>query len=154
MIDIKILREHPEKVAKTLHDKVVTLDLEKVQSLDQERLTLGMEVEKLRARRNEISASMGKGKPDPHILEEAKELKEVLQSREKAFEELETEFFSLYKKIPNIPTEDTPVGLTEDENQVVKQWGKIREFDFPIKNHAEIGIARDWIDKERAANVT
>ncbi len=45
------------------------------------------------------------------------------------------------------------MGLTEDENVVVKQWGTHREFTFPIKNHAEIATARDWIDKDRAANV-
>lgn len=97
---------------------------------------------------------MGKGKPDAVMLEEAKSLKEKIQADEKEFEAVETEFFALYKKIPNIPTTDTPVGLTEDDNQVVKQWGKIREFDFPVKNHAEIGTLRDWIDKERAANVS
>ena len=87
------------------------------------------------------------------MLEEAKSLKEKIQTDEKKFSEVEEEFFTLYKKIPNIPTADTPVGLTEAENVVVKQWGDIRTFDFPIKNHAEIGEVRDWIDKERAANI-
>jgi seryl-tRNA synthetase len=96
---------------------------------------------------------MGKGKPEPHLLAEAKEIKEKIQSLEPEFEKIETEFLALYKKIPNIPTADTPIGLTEEENVMVKQWGKIREFDFPIKNHAEIAAVRGWIDKERAANV-
>ena len=59
----------------------------------------------------------------------------------------------LFKKIPNIATADTPVGLTEEENIVVKQWGTIPEFDFPALNHYEIAEKYDWIDKERAANV-
>lgn len=96
---------------------------------------------------------MGKGKPEPALLEEAKTVKEQIQTDEKVFTEVEEAFYALYKKIPNIPTEDTPVGLTEDENVVVKQWGTIREFDFPIRNHAEIAEIRGWIDKERAANV-
>jgi seryl-tRNA synthetase len=96
---------------------------------------------------------MGKGKPEPEKLAEAKELKEKLQTLEEELTKIEEEFFVLYKKIPNIPSADTPIGLTEDENVVVKQWGKIREFDFPIKNHAEIADIRGWIDKERAANV-
>jgi len=111
------------------------------------------ELDTLRARRNELSSQMGKGKPEPTLLEEAKSLKEKIQTLEPEYEKVETEFLALYKRIPNIPTADTPIGLTEEENVVVKQWGKIREFDFPIKNHAEIGVARDWIDKERAANV-
>lgn len=96
---------------------------------------------------------MGKGKPEPALLEEAKSLKEKIQTLEKDHEAIEAEFYALYKKIPNIPTADTPIGLTEDDNVIVKQWGKIREFDFPIKNHAEIAEIRGWIDKERAANV-
>ncbi len=154
MIDIKILRTNPDLVRKALHDKVTKwVDLEEVIRLDLARISLQQELDALRARRNDLSASMGKGKPEPKILEEAKELKEKIQAGEKKFEEIETEFLVLYKKIPNIPTLDTPVGLTEEENIVVKQWGKIREFDFPVKNHAEIASVRWWIDKERAANV-
>ena len=155
MIDIKILRTNPDLVRKALHDKVTKwVDLDQVIELDKTRIRLQQELDALRARRNELSSSMGKGKPDAVMLEEAKSLKEKIQADEKEFEAVETEFFALYKKIPNIPTTDTPVGLTEDDNQVVKQWGKIREFDFPVKNHAEIGTLRDWIDKERAANVS
>ena len=121
--------------------------------LDAARISLGQELDALRMRRNDISSQMGKGKPDPVMLAEAKELKEKIQTGEKEFEIIETEFLVLYKKIPNIPTLDTPIGLTEEENVMVKQWGKIREFNFPVKNHAEIGEIRGWIDKERAANV-
>jgi seryl-tRNA synthetase len=154
MIDIKILRNNPEIIKKALHDKVTKwVDLDRVIELDAARLALGQELDALRMRRNDISASMGKGKPEPHLLAEAKELKEKIQTGEKKFEEIESEFLTLYKKIPNIPTLDTPIGLTEEENVIVKQWGKIREFDFPIKNHAEIATVRGWIDKERAANV-
>ena len=96
---------------------------------------------------------MGKGKPEPHILEEAKSIKEKIQMLEPDYEKTEAEFLAIYKRIPNIATADTPVGLTEEENVIVKQWGKIREFDFPVKNHAEIAALRGWIDKERAANV-
>jgi seryl-tRNA synthetase len=154
MLDIKILRNNPEIIQKALHDKVTKwVDLDRVIELDKARLTLGQELDTLRARRNELSSQMGKWKPEPTMLEEAKSLKEKIQNWEKEFEIIETEFLALYKKIPNIPTSDTPIGLTEDENVIVKQWGKIREFDFPIKNHAEIAAVRGWIDKERAANV-
>jgi seryl-tRNA synthetase len=154
MIDIKVLRQNPELIRKTLHDKVTKwVDLDKVIELDLARVSLGQELDALRARRNTLSAEMGKGKPEPEKLAEAKELKEQIQNLETEFMRVEEEFYVLYKKIPNIPTADTPIGLTEDENVVVKQWGKIREFDFPIRNHAEIAEIRGWIDKERAANV-
>jgi seryl-tRNA synthetase len=60
---------------------------------------------------------------------------------------------AIYKKIPNIPTADTPVGLTEDENVVVRVWGEPTKFSFEPKNHAQIAEVRGWIDKERASNV-
>ena len=160
MIDIKILRTNPELVKKTLHDKVTKwVDLDRVIELDAARIALGQELDHLRMRRNDISREMKNlNNPRERLLqsrsiEEAKELKEKIQTGEKEFEEIETEFYVLYKKIPNIPTADTPVGLTEDDNVIVKQWGQIREFDFPIRNHAEIAAVRGWIDKERAANV-
>ncbi len=154
MIDIRILRQNQELVKKALHDKVTKwVDLDRVIALDALRISLGQELDILRMRRNDISSQMGSGKPEPHILAEAREIKEKIQSLEPEFEAAETEFYALYKQIPNIPTLDTPVGLTEDDNVIVKQWGTIREFDFPIKNHAEIAAVRGWIDKERAANV-
>lgn len=121
--------------------------------LDSERVKLGQELDALRARKNEISTSMGKGKPEPTVLEEAKSVKEKIQSFEPEFEKIEAEFLALYKRIPNIPSDDTPIGLTEEENVMVKQWGTIRTFGFPVRNHAELAEIRGWIDKERAANV-
>ena len=154
MIDIKILRNNPDLVRKALHDKVTKwVNLDTVIDLDVRRVALGQDLDVLRARRNEISASMGNGKPAPSVLEEAKSIKEKIQTLEPEYERVEAEFLELYKKIPNIPTADTPIGLTEDDNVVVKQWGKIREFDFAVRNHAEIADIRGWIDKERAANV-
>ena len=129
------------------------MDLDEVIRLDSERVKLQQELDTLRARKNEISASMGKGKPEPAVLEEAKSVKEKIQAIEPEYDRVESEFLALYKKIPNIPTADTPIGLTEEENVVVKQWGKIREFTFTPKNHAEIAAIRGWIDKDRAANV-
>lgn len=76
------------------------------------------------------------------LLNEAKTLKESIQDAEKVFGDVESQFFALFKKIPNIPTPDTPVGLTEDENVVVKQWGAIPEFGFPVRNHAQIAEIR------------
>lgn len=155
MIDIKILRQNPEIIRKALHDKVVKwVDLDRVIELDTKRIILKQNLDKLRERRNELSSIMPKnGIPSPEILTEAKEVKSSIQTLEKEYEEIETEFLVIYKKIPNIPSEDTPVGLTEDENVVVKMWWDIPNFSFPVKNHAEIAEVRGWIDKERAANV-
>lgn len=153
MIDIKILRTNPDLVRKALHDKVTKVDLNRVIELDAKRIPLKQRLDEIRSERNKLSDAMGKGKPEPALIEQSKALKEQLQVLEVESEAIETEFLALYKKIPNIPTADTPVGLTEDDNVIVRQWGTIPSFSFPVKSHAEIAEVRGWIDKERAANV-
>lgn len=153
MLSLQFIRENPDIVRAAIKNKSTKIDFDAFLVLDDKKKTMQQEVETLRAKRNELSASMGKGKPDPTVLEEAKKLKEDLQVLEKTYEEIEMEHSSLLKKIPNIPTDDTPVGHTEEENVVVKEWGKIPEFSFKPRDHAEIAAMHGWIDKERAANV-
>ncbi|MCH8518461.1 serine--tRNA ligase [Candidatus Gracilibacteria bacterium] len=155
MIDIKILRENPDVVTHALKYKAVKgVDVDEVLRLDGERLHLQKQLDTLRAERNQI-AHGGKGqKPSPEIVEKGKELKAKIASLEEEYKKIEELFFTLYKKIPNIPTPDTPLGLTEDENVEVKKWGIIKEFSFTPLNHYEIAAKFDWIDKERAAKVS
>jgi seryl-tRNA synthetase len=153
MIDIKILRTNPDLVAKALHDKVMKVDLDLVRKLDAERVDLKKRADDLRAERNKLADAMKGGKPDPALIAKSKELKEELSGIETGLEAVETEFLALYKKIPNIPTADTPVGLSEDDNVVARVWGEPTKFAFPPKNHYEIAEARGWIDKDRASKV-
>ncbi len=153
MIDIKILRSNPEIVAKAIADKCAKVDLDLAIRLDAERTELKKKVDDLRAERNRLSDMMKGGKPDPELIAKSKAIKEELVGLEERFEAVEAEFSALYKKIPNIPTADTPVGLSEDENVVVRAWGEPTRFAFEPKNHAQIAEVRGWIDKDRAANV-
>lgn len=153
MIDIKILRSNPEIVAKAVHDKSAKVDLDLAIKLDAERVELKRKVDDLRAERNKLSDMMKGGKPDSELIAKSKAIKEDLAGLEERLESAETEFMAIYKKIPNLPTADTPVGLSEDENVVVRVWGEPTKFSFEPKNHAQIAEKRDWIDKERASNV-
>ncbi len=156
MIDIKILRTNPELVEKTLKNKAVKwVDLNLIIDLDNKRIAVRQELDKLREKRNELSSIMPKNtQPDKKILDEAKKIKLKIQNLESELDLVETEFITLFKKIPNLPTDDTPVWYTEDENKIVFKWWDIPKFDFPIKNHAEIANLRGWLDKERASNVS
>lgn len=153
MLSLQFIRENPDIVRAAIVNKSVKIDFHAFLVLDEKKKTLQQEVETLRAKRNELSSSLGKEKPDPAILEEAKKLKDELQMLEKEYEILETQHLTLLKKIPNIPTDDTPIGHTEEENVVVVEWWKIPEFSFKPRDHAEIAAIHGWIDKERAANV-
>ena len=153
MLSLTFIRENPDIVRAAITNKSVKVDLDAFLALDEKKKSLQQQVESLRARKNELSANMWKGKPDPALIEEAKKLKEELHNLEKEYETVEVEHLAELKKIPNIPTKDTPIGHTEEENVIVREWGEKREFSFTPRNHAEIAALHDWIDKERAGNV-
>jgi seryl-tRNA synthetase len=93
------------------------------------------------------------GKPDPKLIEQGKELKAKLAEKEPKLAEIEQDFITKLKQVPNVYEDDVPIGLTEDDNQVAEVCGEPTKFKFAPKNHYEIGQARGWIDKERASKV-
>lgn len=152
MLDINFIRANRQKVEDAIHNKVYNIDLDEILRLDDERKELSREVDALRQERNQISAQMKGGKPDPKLIEQGKELKAKLAELEPKLSEVEADFIIKLKTVPNIPEDDVPVGLTEDDNQVAEVCGEIPDIKDP-KNHAEIAVARGWLDKERAAKV-
>ena len=154
MLDINYIRANRQKVEDAIHNKGYEIDLGKILALDDERKNLSQKIDSLRQERNQISAKMKNGKPDQSLIERGKELKKDLSELEAKLGNIEKEYITQLKTVPNVPEDDVPVGLTEDDNEVAEVVGEPRKFDFTPKNHYEIGQIRDWIDKERAAKVT
>ncbi len=155
MLDIKFIRENKESVAQKSKEKGSKVDIDAVLALDEERRQIVTEFDKLQEERNRLAKEMGQGgKPSPEVLAKGKELKQTVAEVEKKLQDVEARFSTLLKQVPNMPTEDTPVGASEDDNKLEYVWGEKPVFDFPVKNHAEIATARGWIDKERAGKVT
>jgi len=150
MIDIKLLRDNPKIVKQALKNRGVDLDVDKLLGLDRKKREMIQEVESLRSQRNEISAQKGK----PNDLEKAKTIKQKLKNKEKEFEKIEKEFDSLFILIPNILLNDVPIGKTEEDNKIIRQWGRPKKFNFKIKNHLELGKKLDLIDIERAVKIS
>lgn len=153
MIDIKILRKQPGLVKKAAEVKGCAVDIDRTLELDVRRRELQGKADDLRAKRNAIADQMKGGRPEPELVEEGKKLKTELATLEADLSLTEEEFLLLVKQIPNLPTEDVPLGKSEDDNVVTKTWGEKPQFDFEPKNHAEIAEAKGWLDKERAAKV-
>ncbi len=150
MLDIKFIRQHQEKVREAIKNKNVDLDLDKLLAIDARRRELVESSEALRAEQNRRS----KGPQSPVDLEELKALKEKIKLIDNELKSVEEEFERLMMIVPNIPSEDTPVGTDESGNKVLRQWGKIRSFDFKPKEHWELGESLNLIDNERAAKVS
>ena len=153
MLDIRFIRENAERVQEAAGQKGYQVDIAQLIKLDDKRREALSAAEVLRKERNEISSHMKGGKPSKELVERGKQLKVKLAEVEERLRSLEEEFIQLLKKVPNMPLADVPIGATEDENVVVKTVGTPPVFSFAPKNHAEIGEARGWIDKERAAKV-
>lgn len=154
MIDIKILRTNPDLVRDSITKRNLKIDLDAIIARDLARVSAQQELDTLRARRNELSATMGKGKPEPALLEEAKTLKEKIQILESNFAESEEEYKLMLASLPNFLDPTAVIGPDDSGNVVEKTVGTPRVFDFPIKAHYEIGEARGWIDIEKGAEVS
>ncbi|MDO4219874.1 MAG: serine--tRNA ligase [Candidatus Saccharibacteria bacterium] len=154
MLDINYIRANRQKVEDAIHNKAYEIDLDEILKLDDERKSLSQKIDTLRQERNSISAKMKNGKPDKALIDRGKELKKELSDLESRLADIEPEYLAKLKAVPNVPEDDVPVGLSEDDNQVAEVIGEPTKFSFEPKNHYEIGQARGWIDKERAAKVT
>jgi seryl-tRNA synthetase len=153
MLDIQYIRDNPDQVREKSAQKGYNIDVEQLLGFDKEKRELQTKVEELRRRRNELNTEAKGQAPSPELIEKGKKLKEEIGQIDHQLSSIELEFNELLKQVPNMPLDNVPVGASEDENQVVKQWGNKPEFDFEIKNHWQIGESKGWIDKERATKV-
>lgn len=153
MLDIRYIREHADAVQENARRKNYDVDIAKLLKLDDQRRELSQRADELRERRNANAAKMKGGKPEASLIEEGKAIKIELAELEESLGLLETDVLKLQKAVPNMASDDVPVGATEDENVVAKLVGEPTKFSFSPKNHWEIATDRDWIDKERAAKV-
>jgi seryl-tRNA synthetase len=145
MLDIKYIRENPEKVKEACKVKQVVCDIDRILQLDQERKKLLQDIEGLKAKQNKL------GKAD---IAEAQGLKQQIKAQEPAFKSVEEELSRLLLEVPNVPLSDVPVGKDDKENKVIKTWGKVPVFSFTPKDHVALGQDLDLINTEKASTVT
>ncbi|MDB5163536.1 MAG: Serine--tRNA ligase [Candidatus Saccharibacteria bacterium] len=153
MLDIQYIRQNPELVAEKSKQKKYDVDIPRLIELDKKRRELLSKVEELRARRNALAEQLKQGKPSDEQIALGREYKDSITALETELEPIDHDFIQLLKAVPNMPTEDVPVGDSEDDNVVAKEVGVKRDFYFEPKNHWEIGEAKGWIDKDRGAKV-
>ena len=161
MLDIKLIREHPEIVKKDLQKRCEPEKLEMLNNLIQYDLqwrTLLTEANELRHKRKLIIAEVAnlkkQGKDASKQIEEAKNIPQQLKNLENQVTEYREKADLLLMKLPNILHETVPFGKDEHENVVEKLVGKPPKFSFEPKSHVEIASDLGLIDFERAAKVS
>lgn len=147
MLDIKVLRENPEKVKAAIATKNADPALvDRFLELDTAWRELTTEVESKRSDQKKLAAARD--------IEGGKKLKEEVRAMEEKISVLEKDREAVWLKIPNLPSEDTPVGKDESENKVIKTWGELPKFDFEPKDHVALGESLGLIDTETAGKVS
>jgi seryl-tRNA synthetase len=149
MIDIALLREQPDMVRENARNKGYDIDVERVIELDTRRRELRTKADKLREERN-TTASQAKGiRPEPQLIEQGKKLKEELATLEADLSLTEEKFFTLFTQIPNLTSDDVPLGDEKDSVEIKK----IGDCKSGGKDHVDFATTRDWVDFERGAKV-
>lgn len=145
MLDIQLLRQDLNNVAQKLLNRGFKLDTETFQSLEQQRKQLQLRTEELQAQRNNLSKQIGglkaQGQHDQanQIMAEVAKIKIELEDTEQKYQSIQTQINEMLLNIPNLPHIDVPVGKDENDNIEIRRIGTPREFDFPIKDHVDLG---------------
>ncbi len=158
MLDIKMIRENPEKVNELLKRRNPDLSIDEVLQIDTERRKIQTQVDESRSKRKNDSQKIGimkkNGENTDAIQEEVRKLGDDIKELEEKQTELDNKQRDILLHIPNIPDETTPIGLSEDDNIEVYKWGSPREFDFEFKAHWDICEEKGLVDFERGVKLS
>ena len=157
MLDIKLIRNEPDKVREAMRRRGEEAPIDEVLALDERRRALVTEVEQLKARRNQVSEEVARAKRDGQdasaIIATMREVSDRIKALDHEIRDVEDRLHQLLLVIPNIPHESVPYGESDADNVEVRRWGEPRQFDFEPKAHWDIGTRLGILDFERAAKV-
>jgi len=156
MLDIKFIRENPDKVKKGCKAKQVKVDIDRLLEIDKKRRESLKEVESSRAEENRLSYLVSKERDSTKrdaLIERGQEIKTKIRNYEDYLKKTTEEFERLMLQIPNLPLEEVPIGKDEKDNVVLREVGEKTKFQFKPKDYLEIAQNLDLIDVKRAAKV-
>ena len=157
MLDIKMIRENPEKVNELLKRRNPNLSIDAIIEIDAKRRKVQTQADELRSKRKNMSQEIGmlkkQGKDTEGIQAEVKKMGDEISALEEQEQQLDLEQKNLLLATPNIPDETTPVGLSEDDNVEIKRWGEPTKFDFEAKAHWDLCPELNMLDFERGVKL-
>jgi len=161
MIDLKAIRASPDDVRDALRRRGdmdgVDDPVGRILELDEERRRAIQEGDELRARRNEVSRTIGElkreGKDADQLIAEMRQVGDRIATLERVTGENEAKIREILLETPNLPLDDVPAG-GEEANEVVRSWGDPIHHDFPARPHWELGEALGILDLPRGAAIS
>lgn len=160
MLDIKLIRENPQKVKDAMRSRNKELDalVEEVLAIDVSRRELMTATDSMKQEQNEASRNIPRIKKEggdiAAVMARMNALKENIKQNDAELASLEIKQQLMMFEFPNVPHESVPIGRDDSQNVEIRRWGEPRVFDFEAKPHWELGAALGILDPERAAKVT
>lgn len=158
MLDPKFLRNELEVTAERLATRGFILDIAHLIQLEEKRKSLQVATEELQASRNAISKSIGqakaRGEDVDAIMAQVGDLGSQLDAKKIELAAVLEEVNAIAMSMPNLPDESVPMGADETENVEVRRWGSPRTFDFPVKDHIDLGEGLNGLDFKNAVKIT
>lgn len=158
MLDIKLIRENPEKVNELLKRRNPDLSIDAVLAVDEERRQIQTQADELRAKRKNESQKIGmmkkNGENTDAIQEDVRKLGDEIKALEEKQIELDEKQRNLLLYTPNIPDETTPIGASDADNVEVSKWGEPTKFDFEFKAHWDLCEEKNLVDFERGVKIS
>jgi seryl-tRNA synthetase len=158
MLDLKLIRSDPERVKAALGRRGAAERVDELLALDARRRELLPELERAQSERKALSRQIGAakqaGEGAEQLMAAVQGLKERMESGKEELEEVERALGEIVVSLPNLPDPDAPDGLTEDDAVVLREVGARTEFDFPPRDHLDIGTELGLIDMEAGARLS
>ena len=157
MLDINMLRKQLPEVIARLKTRPFDFPEKEFNALENERKEVQTKTEELQALRNQLSKQIGiaksKGEDAAQFMAEAAAIPEKLSALSAQLDSVRERLNELLMSIPNLPHESVPVGRDEHDNVEQYRWGTPRTFDFPVKDHVDVG-APLGLDFDTAAKLS
>src|SRR4029079_14554371 len=158
MLDINLFRNDLARVAAGLRARGAVVDIAGFEALEARRKAIQTQTQEAQAKRNALSKQIGiakgKGEDAAPLMAEVAGLGDELKSQEGALQEVQTQLRDFLLNLPNLSHASTPIGKSADDNVEVRRWGTPPAFDFPAKDHTDLGEALGLLDFASAAKMS
>ncbi|MEA3295583.1 MAG: serine--tRNA ligase [Patescibacteria group bacterium] len=145
MVDIKFVRENIDLMKQVVKNKKINLDVDAFLELDKKRRALIQESEQIKSEQKKMTKEQ---------RDEAIKLKIKFKKLNQELEEIQKKYDKAMLLVPNVYSENTPIGDSDNDNKEIFVSGKIPKFDFPVKDHIELGKELDIIDTQKGAHTS
>ncbi|MDD2863998.1 MAG: serine--tRNA ligase [Methylococcales bacterium] len=158
MLDVQLFRNDLDFVIAGLKKRNFAFNPENYSELEARRKAVQTKTQELQSERNSSSKAIGqakaKGEDVQPLLDKVANLGDELKAAETELSEIQAELDALMSGIPNLLDVSVPEGKDEDDNVEISRWGDLPKFDFEVKDHVDLGTARNLLDFELGAKIT